>query len=137
MNLLNEPVSTEDLIDALQREALGALERARAPYSGFQVGAAVYTEDGKIYTGCNIENSSLTLVICAERVALLNALSDGAKGIKAIMVVSGSGDFCYPCGICRQFIAEFAPDSALYIAGRKGIKKYSVSELLPHPFVRK
>ncbi len=125
------------MIGVLHRKALRAMKRARAPYSGFQVGAAVHTEDGKIYTGCNIENPSLTFVVCAERVALLNALSDGATGIKAIMVISGGGDYCYPCGTCRQFISEFAPDSEIYVAGRKGIKKYSVSELLPHPFVRK
>jgi len=130
-------MNTEDLIGILHREALRALERARAPYSGFRVGASVLAEDGRIYTGCNIENPSLTLVVCAERVAIMKAISEDAGLIKAIMVVSGDGDYCYPCGTCRQFISEFAPDSEIYVAGNKGIRKYVVGELLPHPFLRK
>ena len=83
-----------------QRECL-------CPYSGFHVGAAVLTPDGKIFTGCNVENASYGASICAERTAIVKAVSEGAASISAIAITSDSDDLTFPCGICRQVIAEF------------------------------
>ncbi len=124
----------KEYTDLLHREALKAMERAIAPYSGFRVGAALLTEDNEVFRGCNIENPSLMMSECAEKVALVKALSEGVKGVRAIMVVSSGGDYCYPCGSCRQLIHEFAPRAEIFVAGDKGIRKYSIDELLPHAF---
>ena len=121
-------------IERLVSEAEKARKRAVAPYSGFSVGAALLSVEGKIYHGCNIENPSLMLSFCAERAALLKALTEGEKSFKAIALVSGDGRYCYPCGSCRQMIAEFAPDIEIYLASRAAIKRYSIRELLPHSF---
>jgi len=121
-------------IERLVGEAKAARKKAFAPYSGFTVGAALTTNGGKIYHGCNIENPSLMLSFCAERAALINALVEGEKKIKALAIVSGDKDYCFPCGACRQMFAEFAPDIEIYLAADKGIKKFSMSELLPHQF---
>jgi len=127
-------MKTIEYIERLYSEAVSAMKNAIAPYSGFRVGAALLTSGHRVYTGCNIENPSLMLSECAERVAVLKAVSDGVKGIRAIMIVSSSGGYCYPCGSCRQLIYEFAEDAEIFIAGEKGIKKYSIEELLPHAF---
>lgn len=124
-------------IERLVGEAKAARKKAFAPYSGFTVGAALITNGGKIYYGCNIENPSLMLSFCAERAALINALVEGEKKIKALAIVSGDKDYCFPCGACRQMLAEFAPEIDIYIASEKGIKKFSISELLPHQFKKK
>ncbi|MBI4691056.1 MAG: cytidine deaminase [Nitrospirae bacterium] len=121
-------------IDNLIREAKSALKKAIAPYSGFTVGAALIANNGKIYHGCNIENPSLMLSFCAERAALINAIVEGERYFKAIAIVSGNGEYCFPCGACRQMLAEFAPDMEIYLVSDKGIKKFSVDELLPHRF---
>lgn len=121
-------------IDRLVNEAKAARKKAFAPYSGFTVGAALITNGGKIYHGCNIENPSLMLSFCAERAALINALVEGEKKFKALAIVSGNKDYCFPCGACRQMLAEFAPDIEIYLAADKGIKKFSIAELLPHQF---
>ena len=92
------------------------------------------TNDGKIYHGCNIENPSLMLSFCAERAALINALVEGEKVFKAIAIASDSKDYCFPCGACRQMLAEFSPEIEVYLASERGIKKFSISELLPHQF---
>jgi cytidine deaminase len=120
----------ELLLDASSK----ALKNAIAPYSKFKVGVALSTGDGSVFTGCNIENPSLMLSICAEKVAIMKALSEGKKEIKAIMIRSSRGDYCPPCGACRQIIAEFAPDAEIYLASKKGIKKYTIKELLPDAF---
>ncbi|NOY63886.1 MAG: cytidine deaminase [Nitrospirae bacterium] len=122
-------------LELLIREAKKAMKRAIAPYSNFRVGVSVLARN-RIYTGCNIENPSLMLSECAERVALLKALSEGEKQIKSILIISSDGDYCYPCGSCRQLIYEFAPDADIYIASSKGIKKYNINELLPYGFRR-
>ncbi|MDI6744187.1 MAG: cytidine deaminase [Thermodesulfovibrionales bacterium] len=121
-------------IERLVREAKAARKKAFAPYSAFTVGAALLTDKGKIYHGCNIENPSLMLSFCAERAALINALVEGGKKFKALAIVSGRKDYCFPCGTCRQMLAEFAPDVEIYLASEKGIKKFSISELLPYQF---
>ena len=97
-------VDRELLISAARQ----ALEMAIAPLSGYMVGAALLTAEGKIYSGCNIENTSLSLSICAERVALLKALSEGEREFKAIAIVSSGLSHCPPCGACRQMLYEFA-----------------------------
>ena len=121
-------------IERLLNEAKAARKKAFAPYSKFTVGAALITNGGKIYHGCNIENPSLMLSFCAERAALINALVEGEKKFKALAIVSGDKDYCFPCGSCRQMLAEFAPGIEIYLASGTGIKKIFISELLPHQF---
>ncbi|NCO83173.1 MAG: cytidine deaminase [Nitrospirae bacterium CG_4_10_14_3_um_filter_44_29] len=121
-------------IERLLNEAKAARKKAFAPYSKFTVGAALITNGGKIYHGCNIENPSLMLSFCAERAALINALVEGEKKFKALAIVSGDKDYCFPCGSCRQMLAEFAPGIEIYLASGTGIKKFFISELLPHQF---
>ncbi len=101
----------EEWINKLKAAALSHVEKAYAPYSGFQVGAALLTEDGKIYTGCNIENAAYTPTICAERTAFFKAVSEGEREFKAICIAGGKDgtvdDFTPPCGVCRQVMMEF------------------------------
>lgn len=116
-----------------------AREFAYAPYSNFKVGAAVLTDDGKIYTGCNIENASYGATNCAERTAIFKAVSEGHKIIKAIAIMGSSEDFTYPCGICRQVISEFASEDIKIIIV-KNEDEYIVrtmEEILPGTFTRK
>ena len=111
-----------------------------APYSHFAVGAALLTGDDKVYLGCNIENSTYTPTICAERVAIFKALSLKDTEFKAIAIVGGrNGDcteFCPPCGVCRQVMREFCSDDFLVILGNKNLeyKEYKLSEILPLSF---
>lgn len=123
-------------ICSLIKEAENAKNNAIAPFSKFVVGAALVTGNGKVYRGCNIENSSLMLSFCAERAALIKALTEGELVFKAMAVVSGDRGYCFPCGACRQMLAEFAPDIEIYLVSGEGVKKYSISELLPHSFKR-
>lgn len=110
-----------------------AMERAYSPYSKFKVGAAVYG-DGKVYTGCNIENASYGATICAERCAISKGVSEGCLKFEKIAIVSTSHDFTPPCGICRQVINEFMPDGIVVLTNDKEIKEFTVSELLPAGF---
>ncbi|MCL5024447.1 MAG: cytidine deaminase [Nitrospirae bacterium] len=121
-------------VGRLISEAEDARTRAIAPLSGFTVGAALMTGEGKIYSGCNIENPSLTLSFCAERAALIKALTEGERLFLAMAIVSGDGGYCFPCGACRQMLFEFAPGIVLYLASDAGVKKYTIPELLPHSF---
>lgn len=121
-------------IENLIKEAEDSKRHAIAPYSGFVVGAALITDRGKLYTGCNIENPSLMMSFCAERAALLKALTEGERAFKAIAIVSGDREYCFPCGTCRQMLYEFAPDLAIYLSSGGGTRRYSLSELLPHAF---
>jgi len=123
-------------ISFLAEKATESLKNSIAPYSGFKVGAAIVAADGRVFTGANIENYSLTLVACAERVALFKALSEGARELKAIAIACGTGDYCYPCGICRQALYEFAPEMKVILVSEKGIKMLGIKELLPFPFVK-
>lgn len=119
----------------LAEEAVMAKEKAYAPYSRFKVGAALETAEGKIYTGCNIENASFGLTICAERVAMFKAISDGCQDFKAIAIAGDSDNFCSPCGSCRQVMAEFASDMpVIMVGGNKEFKVQKVRELLPGYF---
>jgi cytidine deaminase len=106
---------------------------AYAPYSKFRVGAAILTTSGKIYTGCNIENASLGLTVCAERVALFKAISEGEKSFKAIAIVATKNP-AYPCGACRQVLYEFAPEIEIFLIKNGKTKKFLLGELLPQGF---
>lgn len=115
--------------------ALEARERGYAPYSSFKVGAAVLTEKGEIFTGCNIENASYSATVCAERVAVFKALSAGHNSIKAIAVVADYPEPVSPCGICRQVIAEFGPNVDVLMANTKGeTRTANMKQLLPSTF---
>lgn len=111
-------------------------ENAYVPYSGFHVGAALFADNGKIYTGCNVENASYGAAICAERTAIVKAISEGAKKILAIAVSSDSNLPTMPCGICRQVLSEFCSSSMpLFLSNRNGeYKIFSFEEILPHSF---
>lgn len=125
----------EILIQRLLSEARKAMKLSYSPYSNFRVGATVLGKNGKIYTGCNIENVSFGLTICAERVAIFNAISNGDESIKAIAIFCDKEDLCSPCGACRQVIYEFSKD-AVVILGTKGNKyiKKTIAEMLPLSF---
>jgi len=123
------------MVGKIIKEALLSREKAYAPYSGFRVGAAVITGGDKIYTGCNIENSSYGLTCCAERVALFKAVSEGEKDFKAIAVVSDSEEYCRPCGACRQVMAQFGDEIRVYMCNNKGeYEVKTVADLLPDRF---
>lgn len=121
----------------LIEEALKARALAYVPYSNFKVGAAIITEDDKIYAGCNIENASYGATNCAERTAIFKAVSEGHKKIKAIAVVGSDAKFTYPCGICRQVINEFAESREIPVIIAINENEYMVrtlDEILPGPF---
>lgn len=126
--------------EILIKEAMEARKRAYTPYSKFNVGAAVLTEEGKIYSGCNIENASYGATNCAERTAIFKAISEGSRSITAVAVVGDLNSFTYPCGICRQVIVEFALDENIDIILGKNEKEYIVvklKEILPGAFTKK
>lgn len=119
----------------LVEKAFTMLERSYSPYSHFPVGAALEGEDGTIYTGCNVENAAYGSCICAERTALVKAVSEGCRSFRRLAVVGSGDDYCWPCGACRQMLYEFAPDLEI-LAGRgdHGFVKYTLRELMPHGF---
>ncbi len=125
---------TKKTINKLLAEARKAREFSYAPYSNFRVGAAVITKGGKIFRGCNIENVSYGLTICAERVAVFNALSSGAKDITAIAISCDNKKLCTPCGACRQVIYEFSEDAIVIIDRKEGYTTKTIKELLPLGF---
>ena len=119
----------------LVKEAEKARKKAYTPYSKFKVGAAVLSVDGKIFSGCNIENASFGLAVCAERVAIFKAISEGSTKFKAIAVIGDTDKPCSPCGACRQVISEFGEDIPLIMANLKGdVKIKKIKELLPGAF---
>ena len=119
----------------LLRKAREAKQHSYSPYSKFRVGAALLTKSGKIYTGCNIENSSFSLTICAERTAMFKAVSEAKQTFKAIAIVSDTEDFTPPCGACRQVMIDLAGNIDVVLAnGKKQIKIFKLNTLLPLPF---
>lgn len=123
--------TTENLIEI----AIQAMNKAYSPYSKFKVGAALLTESGKVYTGCNVENASYGATICAERVAAVSAVADGELCFKKIAIVSSSGEYTYPCGVCLQFLSEFMKDGTVILNdSQKGIKEIAFDELFPNAF---
>lgn len=120
---------------ALLTAAREARLRAHAPFSKFNVGAALETADGTIVTGCNIENATYGLTICAERVAMFKAISEGHRKFARIVVVADTDDPTPPCGACRQILWEFAGDLEIILADLKGERAcHQLKDLLPHPF---
>ena len=115
--------------------AVQASRNAYVPYSHFAVGAALECRDGTVFTGCNVENAALGSTICAERTAACKAVSEGHRDFKRIAIYAESKDYCMPCGACRQFLAEFAPDMEVLCAKAGGrYVSYPLKELLPHTF---
>jgi cytidine deaminase len=121
-----------ELLKAAER----ALDRAYAPYSGFHVGAALRTRDGKVYPGCNIENSSFGATVCAERVAIFKAVSEGEGSFEAIALVSRDDPRVLPCGICRQVLWELAGDLDVVIGGISSVEVLKLSSLYAQPFIK-
>jgi cytidine deaminase len=121
--------------DALINAAKQALENAHAPFSNFRVGAAVRAKSGRIFTGCNVENATLGLTCCAERVAIFKAVSEGEHGFDAIAVAADTDTLTPPCGACRQIIWEFCGEVPVVLTNLKGkIELTSSGKLLPHAF---
>lgn len=116
--------------------AVSMLERSYAPYSNFAVGAALLCGDGTVFTGCNVENAAYGSTICAERTALVKAVSEGRRSGFTRIAIAGRGeDYCWPCGACRQMLYEFAPDiTVLAVRGDGAFVSLSLRELLPHGF---
>lgn len=127
-------------MENLIREALRAREFSYSPYSGFRVGVALESVDGRIFTGCNIENAAYTPTNCAERTAFFKAVSEGVNLFKRIVIVGGYEDepeqFCAPCGVCRQVMREFCERNFEIILAKSVLeyKQYTLEELLPEGF---
>ena len=130
--------------EELVRKALAARKNAYTPYSHFQVGAALLTGGGQIYTGCNIENAAYGPTVCAERCAIFKAVSEGERSLKAIAIAGGNeketdilSGYAFPCGVCRQVMREFTEDTACTVIVARSITEYqifSLEELLPNSF---
>ena len=118
----------------LVEAARAASESAYARYSGYRVGAAVRSEDGRIFSGCNVENASYGATMCAERAAIFGLIAAGARGIAAVCVYAPAEPMAMPCGMCRQVIAEFCSDAPVLVAGPRGVLRRSFAALLPEAF---
>lgn len=118
------------------RAAMKVMKNAHAPYSNFRVGAAVLLANGRIFSGCNVENASYGMTNCAERTAIFSAVAQlGPKiEIRAVAVANDHGVACSPCGACRQVIYEFGPDATIFFQGANGPKQAHITELLPEGF---
>lgn len=128
-------VPDNEAIQDLLRVAFAAAELAHSPYSKVKVGAALMTVDGQVFSGCNVENASFGLTICAERVAAVKAISSGAMRFQMIAVASSLDAPMMPCGACRQFLSEFVGDMWVLVQGHAGPRVQArLSELLPKPF---
>ena len=125
-------MTDRELVDV----AFSMLERSYVPYSKFPVGAALLCEDGSVFTGCNVENAAYGSTICAERTALLKAVSEGHRNDWVAMAVVGNSDEpCWPCGSCRQMLYEFCPELTMLVTGKdREIHRVKLSQLLPHGF---
>jgi len=121
--------------DPILEAARDARERAYAPFSGFKVGAAIEDENGRIFSGCNVESAAYGLTICAERVAVFKAISETTAKLKRIAVVTDTDILTPPCGACRQILWEFCPDARLTLANLTGRQEtISLKEIFPRPF---
>ena len=123
-------ISDRELIELAKK----AMQNAYAPYSKFKVGAAVLTKNGKVYTGCNVENSSYGLTMCAERVAVFKAVSEGEREFYKIAIVSSAGKKTFPCGACRQVLYEFSDNMEIILEEDGEIYKTSLKDLFPEGF---
>lgn len=122
------------MTDSLEASARTAQRQAWAPYSNFRVGAALEAEDGTVFTGCNVENASYGLTICAERAALVSAVTAGARRFRRVVVVTDSEPPAAPCGACRQVLAEFGTDLVVESVGSSGRRSWRLDQLLPDAF---
>ena len=121
--------------EQLCQMALAMRQQAYCPYSHFAVGAALQGADGMVYTGCNIENAAYSAALCAERVALAKAVSEGKRDFVRLAIAASGEDYCVPCGVCRQMLWEFAPDlEIICLNGQGQARIFSLRELLPHAF---
>jgi len=126
--------------ETLAQKAIDAKKFSYSPYSRFNVGAAILTKSGEIFTGCNIESASFSPTNCAERTAVFKAVSEGAKDFAAIAIVGGpeggEAQYCYPCGVCRQVLKEFASDGLTVIIAKTSadFRIHTLGELFPHGF---
>ncbi len=128
---------TQAEIDRLLDLAQEARDRAYAPYSNYRVGAALLTADGQVYQGCNIENAGFTPTVCAERTAFFKAIYDGHRAFRAVAVIATGEEMGFPCGVCRQVMAEFCDKDFIIITANRDRTKVNVSPfeiLLPHSF---
>ena len=126
---------SEESLRSLVQDAERARLQSVAPFSGFLVGAAVRTEDGKVYTGCNVESASYGLTVCAERVAIWKALSEGERQFTELAVVADTDTLTPPCGTCRQIIWEFCKGATIMLANLQGhTETVSIRDLLPRAF---
>jgi cytidine deaminase len=122
-------------MNKLMEAALAARANAHAPFSNFKVGAAIEDETGRIFTGCNVENATYGLTICAERVAVFKALSEGARKFTRIAMAADTGVLTPPCGACRQILWEFCGDAELTLVNLQGkTETFRLKELFPRPF---
>jgi len=134
-SIFHRPAPIVDRSESLVQAARTARARALAAFSQFKVGAALETADGRTITGCNIENSTYGLTMCAERVAIFKALSEGHSAFKRIAIVADTSQPTSPCGACRQMLWEFAGNIEVILADLTGIKTtHNLKDLLPHPF---
>ncbi len=120
--------------ERLKAEAQRALEGSYAPYSGFRVGAALLADDGRVFTGANVENASYGLTMCAERVAVFQAVNAGARRFLRMVIVSDPPAWPYPCGACRQVLAEFSPDVEILVVRGEEDRLLDLEDLLPYRF---
>lgn len=121
--------------EELKAQAIQMLDRAYIPYSHFPVGAALECADGTVFTGCNIENAAYSPGICAERTAVAKAVSEGYRDFTRLVIAGQSQDFCYPCGVCRQVLFEFAPElEIICLNASRQEHVLSLKELLPYGF---
>ena len=119
----------------LCQQAVAMLQRAYVPYSNFPVGAALECRDGTVFTGCNVENAAYGSTICAERTAIVKAVSEGHRDFVRIAIAGNSKDFCVPCGSCRQVMMEFSPEmEVICLNGAGESKSFALRELLPYGF---
>ena len=123
------------MMDPLLQAALDARAHAHAPFSKFRVGAALEDDAGRIHTGCNVENASYGLTLCAERIAVFKAISEGARKFRRIAVAADTDDLTPPCGACRQILWEFCGDIEIALVNLRGkTETYKMSALFPNPF---